>query len=242
MSKTEFVSPEGFRIDGRRPSEIRTFRCQVGGVSQNADGSAYVEMGCTKALAYVYGPKEARRGAMKTQCGVLTCEVSLAPFSTADRRKRSRYDRQTVELALTIRQAFESSILLELYQRAQIDMFVHILETDGGHKAAAINACNLALIDAGINIRDSLVACSAGYIDGRPIVDMNQAEINAGGVELLLGVFARTRKVSVIEMDSKITPEVFQETYEACIAACRDLYTAMETAVNDTALRLVHSK
>ena len=58
MSKTEFVSPEGFRIDGRRPSEIRTFRCQVGGVSQNADGSAYVEMGCTKALAYVYGPKE----------------------------------------------------------------------------------------------------------------------------------------------------------------------------------------
>ena len=66
-----------------------------------------------------------------------------------------------------------------------------------GHKAAAINACNLALIDAGINIRDSLVACSAGYIDGRPIVDMNQAEINAGGVELLLGVFARTRKVTL---------------------------------------------
>ena len=46
--------------------------------------------------------------------------------------------RQTVELALTIRQAFESSILLELYQRAQIDMFVHILETDGGQSVIHI--------------------------------------------------------------------------------------------------------
>ena len=43
-------------------------------------------------------------------------------------------------------------------------------------------------------------------------------------------------------MDSKITPEVFQETYESCIAACRDLYTAMEAVLNDAALRLVHSK
>jgi len=53
----EFISPEGLRIDGRRVNELRKIRGQVG-VFGEADGSAYLEMGNTKALAVVYGPRE----------------------------------------------------------------------------------------------------------------------------------------------------------------------------------------
>jgi ribonuclease PH len=44
----EYVSPEGLRVDGRRPKELRKLRCQLG-VLASADGSSIFEMGNTKA-------------------------------------------------------------------------------------------------------------------------------------------------------------------------------------------------
>ena len=47
----EFVSPEGLRLDGRRPKELRRMNCQLD-VLQTADGSAIFEMGNTKVHAH----------------------------------------------------------------------------------------------------------------------------------------------------------------------------------------------
>jgi len=44
----EYVSPEGLRLDGRRPKEVRQLRSALG-VLDSADGSAMFEMGNTKA-------------------------------------------------------------------------------------------------------------------------------------------------------------------------------------------------
>jgi len=45
-----------------------------------------------------------------------------------------------------------------------------------GRTAAAINAATLALIDAGVPMRDFVVCCHAGFVDNTPIVDLNYAE------------------------------------------------------------------
>ena len=47
----EFVSPEGLRLDGRRPRELRRINCQLD-VLSNADGSAIFEMGNTKVCVW----------------------------------------------------------------------------------------------------------------------------------------------------------------------------------------------
>ena len=57
MAGLELLSDQGFRIDGRRPSELRRIQCKMG-VFRQADGSAYIEQGMTKVLATVYGPHE----------------------------------------------------------------------------------------------------------------------------------------------------------------------------------------
>lgn len=57
MSGLELLSDQGFRLDGRRPHELRKIQCKMG-VFKQADGSAYIEQGNTKALATVYGPHE----------------------------------------------------------------------------------------------------------------------------------------------------------------------------------------
>jgi polyribonucleotide nucleotidyltransferase len=46
----EFVSPEGLRLDGRRPKELRQLKAELG-VLQSADGSATFEMGNTKVVS-----------------------------------------------------------------------------------------------------------------------------------------------------------------------------------------------
>lgn len=59
MAAPELLSDEGYRADGRRPAELRKIRARMGVFAQ-ADGSAYIEQGNTKALAVVYGPHEVR--------------------------------------------------------------------------------------------------------------------------------------------------------------------------------------
>ena len=53
----EVLSPEGLRVDGRRPGEVRRLRCQLS-AEPKADGSAYLEQGNTKVLVTVTGPHE----------------------------------------------------------------------------------------------------------------------------------------------------------------------------------------
>lgn len=66
----EFVSPEGLRIDGRRPRELRRISCQLD-VLTNADGSAIFEMGNTKVRKYAITGGHTRRKHPKS------CPLSL---------------------------------------------------------------------------------------------------------------------------------------------------------------------
>ena len=49
-------------------------------------------------------------------------------------------------------------------------------QAEGSSIAAAINASTLALADAGIPMRDLLVASTAGLLQGCPVVDLNREE------------------------------------------------------------------
>lgn len=48
----EFVSPEGLRLDGRRPKELRRLACELGCLS-HTDGSAMLQMGNTQVICEV---------------------------------------------------------------------------------------------------------------------------------------------------------------------------------------------
>lgn len=53
----ELISPEGLRLDGRRPGELRKISCEIGLFSR-VDGSASIQQGNTKVVVTVVGPKE----------------------------------------------------------------------------------------------------------------------------------------------------------------------------------------
>ncbi len=59
MAGLELLSDQGYRLDGRKAPELRKLQARMSVFAQ-ADGSAYLEQGNTKALAVVYGPHEVR--------------------------------------------------------------------------------------------------------------------------------------------------------------------------------------
>ncbi|KAL2632448.1 hypothetical protein R1flu_017134 [Riccia fluitans] len=207
----DFISPEGLRLDGRRPLELRQLQAEIG-VVEKADGSATFEMGNTKVIAVVYGPREVQsRSQQQHDQALVRCEYSMASFSTGDRRRRGKGDRRATELSLVIRQTMEAAILTNLLPRSQIDIFVQVLQADGGTRACCINAATLALADAGIPMRDIVASCAAGYLNSTPILDLNYLEDSGGGPDLTVALFPKLDKVSLLQMDSKIPLDVFEK-------------------------------
>jgi exosome complex component RRP41 len=76
----EYISPEGLRVDGRRPKELRKLRCELG-VLASADGSAIFEMGNTKASTAAAGraiaaPAACRLGSNRRAIAALQARAS----------------------------------------------------------------------------------------------------------------------------------------------------------------------
>lgn len=83
-------------------------------------------------------------------------------LGSCDDTNRSISDRQSSRVASTLRSAFQSHLHTYLYPHSTISIHVSVLSADGSLLAAAINACTLALVDAGIPMPGLLCGCTAG--------------------------------------------------------------------------------
>lgn len=188
----------------------------------SADGSATFEMGNTKVLAAVFGPKEvSQRSQMDLNRAIVRCEYAMAAFSTGERRKRGKTDRRSTELSMVIRNTLEQTIMLELLPRTQIDVYVQVLQADGGTRCACINAAFLALAHAGVPMRDVLGSCAAGYLESTPLLDLNYMEDSGGGPDVVLAVQPNTDKVVLLQSDNRLAIETFEEVMDLAVAGCK---------------------
>ncbi|KAF2669287.1 ribosomal protein S5 domain 2-like protein [Microthyrium microscopicum] len=154
------------RLDGRRWNELRRIHAVISS-QPAADGSSYLEMGNTKVICTVTGPSEQKRTGPQQPTGPtasarIDVEVSVAGFSSVDRKKRSRTDKRTAEMQHILVSALSDIVHTHLYPHSTILISLHVLSLDGGLLAALINASTLALVDAGIPMSDYLVACTTG--------------------------------------------------------------------------------
>lgn len=236
----EFISPEGFRVDGRRAGEVRLMRCRLG--SLDADGSAYVEQGNTKVLARVTGPREAsQRSKSSHDRAVLTVDFAPMPFAGGQYRAQGRGDRNAAEIAMCVRQVFEPVVQCHLYPRAEIVISISILQLDGDARAAAINAVSLALVDAGVAMEDLVCACSAGMASTVPIVDLNGQE--AGGCsEVVVAMLPRTGKLSFVQLESKMPMAAIEDVLNFAGEGCRQVHEVLHGSVQLHAQQLLYSR
>jgi exosome complex component RRP41 len=86
------------------------------------------------------------------------------------------------EFELNVRNIFKSVIIMEKYEKSQLDLNIEILQTDGGSEiCAVVNAATLALIDAGICMKEYVCACTASLTpDGAALLDVSHLEEMCG--------------------------------------------------------------
>jgi len=231
MAGFELLADQGLRIDGRRPNELRKIQCKLG-VFNQADGSAYLEQGNTKVLATVYGPHEVRGSRMNALHDkvLINCQYSMATFSTGERKRRPRGDRKSQEMTLHLKQTFEAVIKTELYPRSQIDVYVEVLQADGGNYCACVNAATLALIDAGIPLKDYVCACTAGFISDKALMDVSHTEAS-NGVELTVAILPRSEQIVMMDMSARIHVDHLGKVLDVAIQGCKDIFQIVDQAV-----------
>ena len=136
---------------------------------------------------------------------------------------------------MLLEETFEGCILSELFKSSQIDIIVHVLQADGGVLAACINAVSLALMDAGVPLKDFLTACTVGYIDNTALLDLNYPEEAHGGVNMIVSLYPKSGGITIIEMFGKCSVDVVKELMDLASVGCQQLARVLEAHARDTA-------
>ncbi len=229
---TKLIDENGLRVDGRKPNELRPLKLEVG-VLDKADGSAYIEQGKNKILVAVYGPREPHpRHIGLPDRATLRCRYHMAPFSTEERRSPAP-SRRDIELSKVIREALEPAVISEMYPRTTIDIFIEVLQSDGGTRCAGITGASLALADAGIPMRDLVVACAAGKVDGKIVVDLCDLEDKYGEADLPIALMPAFNTLTLIQMDGLLTLNEFYEALNMAKEACKIIYEKQKQALKN---------
>lgn len=226
------LDADGIRCDGRRVDEPRRIEIRAG-VLKNADGSAYIEFGDNKILAGVFGPRDVHPKHMAdTDTGILRCRYHMEPFSVSE-RKNPAPSRREIEISKVIKEALEPAVMLERFPRTAVDVFIEILQADGGSRCAALDAAAVALADAGIPMRDMVCACAAGKVADTIVLDVNNEEDQAGQADMPVGYMPNLNKITLMQLDGILTPDEYERCAETAIGGCLKVYELQKKALRD---------
>lgn len=228
--KIEYVK-NGKRLDGRKVDELRPIKMQVGVLSR-ADGSAYLEWGQNKVLVGVYGPKEALpKHKQNPYKALVRYTYRMATFSVPD-RKNPRPARREVEISKVSGEALEKAIFLEKFPNTAIEIYVEILDSNAGTRAAALTAASLAVADAGIPMRDLVCSVGVGKAGGEIILDLNKEEEDApDAVDIPMAVLPKTEELVLLQMDGLISKPEWQKAVKLGIKGCKQIYEMQKEAL-----------
>jgi len=218
------------RDDGRELEEIRPLKIEAG-ILKRADGSAYLEVAGNKIIAAVYGPRESYiRRLLRPNTGVIRCRYNMAPFSVDD-RKRPGPDRRSTEISKITAEALRPSLLLEGFPRSMVDVYIEIIEAEGGTRCAGITAAAVALADAGIPMKDMVVGCAAGKVDGEIVLDLSEKEDKEGQADVPVAIMPRTGEITLLQSDGNLTEEEFDKALSLAIEGCNQISEIQKEAL-----------
>ena len=230
MSKPKLITEDGIRTDGRRFDELRPIRMEVG-VLDKSDGSAYVEFGKTRVFAAVFGPREVHpRHLSLPDRAILNCRYHMTSFSDEE-RKPLGMTRREVELSKVIREALETVVFLEEFPRTSIDIYIEVVQADGGTRTTGLTAASLALADAGIPMADLIAAVAVGKVDGQLVLDLNDVEDKYGEADMPIAMAPRFNSIVLLQLNGRISKDEFPKALALAKKGIMEIYRLQREAL-----------
>jgi exosome complex component RRP41 len=223
----------GKRMDGRGFNDLRPLKIEAS-ILKNADGSAYLEWGNNKVLAAVYGPMEAQPKHMADPTkAIIKCRYAMAPFSSLADHGRTGPNRRSTEISKVTKEVFENVLMLNEFPGSMINIFIEILQGDGGTRAAGITAASVALASAGLHMKDLVYAVSVGKVDDDLILDMNMIEDNFSDSDMPMAIAPRNNSMLLLQMDGEYTREELSRAMQMGIDAGKAIGEVQRNALKD---------
>ncbi|MFX1501602.1 MAG: exosome complex exonuclease Rrp41 [Promethearchaeota archaeon] len=228
---------DGKRLDGRDIKELRPIKMEVG-IIPNADGSAYLEWGNNKIYAAVYGPREVHPHHLsKPDRGILRVFYRMATFSVFD-RKRPAPGRREKEISMIVSDCIEPLLFLELYPGTSFEVFIEVLDADGGTRCASTTVAAIAMADAGIPMKSLVSAIAVGKIDGKKVVDLSGIEDKAGEADLPIAITWYNEEVSLLQFDGNMDMKEMNEFLDLAKDALKEVHQIQLEALKNKYIKL----
>ncbi|BES99230.1 3' exoribonuclease family, domain 1 [Nesidiocoris tenuis] len=165
--KREMANRRG-RTDGRKDDDHRPMFIQLGTVS-DARGSCYVEIGDTKVVVSIRGPKEIPNLKEYTEMCEIECLIEYAPFANSPTTNEGY-------MCHAVRQALEPAICRHEFPNFQIAVSAFVIEDRGSVLSAIINGASLALTHARLPCFGIVSSVIAAVCDDRILMDPEYEE------------------------------------------------------------------
>lgn len=234
LTDKPLLNKEGRRSDGREHREIRPIYLKAGTVKK-ANGSAYLETDGTKLICAVYGPRDNPKRHDFMSTGTLTCEFSYAPFAREERiiDHQERLSREYSEIII---ESLSCAVCLESYPKAQIDVYVKVLEDNGNTLSHAMVAASVALADAGIEMLDLVTSCSAVYNDAVMLNDPSNFELTHRDIlgKVAIAYLPSLNQISCLLKDGEQSTEESIKSVNACIESCLRVHSIMRECLTNS--------
>lgn len=218
------------RLDGRGLHELRPITIQTG-VLNRANGSSYLKWGNNKIICAVYGPRELHpKHLAHPDRAIVRVEYRLATFSVGE-RKSPAPRRREYELSKIISESINSLLFLEKFPNGTIDVFITVLDADGGTRCAALTAASVGLADAGIPMRGLITGCAVGKVEGKIVVDLSDIEDKEGDGDMPVAMISNTGELTLLQSDGEFSPEEVKEGLKLAKEAINQVYQVQRSAL-----------
>ncbi|XP_061359613.1 polyribonucleotide nucleotidyltransferase 2, mitochondrial [Gastrolobium bilobum] len=241
------IVAEGFRLDGRQLDEVRPLYCEAGYLSI-LHGSALFSRGETQVLCTVTlgAPTDAQR--LDSLVGPPTkrfmLHYSFPPFCINEVGKRAGLNRREVGHGTLAEKALLAVLPPENDFPYTVRVNSEVMASDGSTSMATVCGGSMALMDAGIPVREHVAGVSVGLVteldpstgeigDYRILTDILGLEDHLGDIDFKI---AGTRKgVTAIQLDMKpsgIPLDIICECLEPAHKARLQILDHMEQEIN----------
>jgi len=123
--------------------------------------------------------------------------------------------------------------MVEKFPRAMIEVYVYVLQADGGTRCAATTAASVALADAGLPMRDMVAAVAVGKVGGEMVLDLNYIEDSKGSADMALAMTHRNKDILLMQMEGILTKEEVMKGVEMAKNAIDKIHELQVKALKD---------
>ncbi len=230
----------GTRCDGRGHKDIRPISCEVA-ILPRAHGSALFTRGETQALvATTLGTsldEEWVESLLETYTRKFTLHYNFPGFSVGEVRPERGPGRREIGHGALGERAFEPVLPSEEDFPYTVRIVSDILESNGSSSMATVCGTTLAMMDAGIPIRDPVAGIAMGLIkDGEKVVvltDILGDEDHFGDMDFKVagtqhGVTALQMDIKIGGLSDSVMRAALDQAREARIHILREMLRALD--------------